>query len=419
MEKLIIHGPKTLNGKVKISGAKNSAVALIPAALLSEKKVIIDNVPNISDLHKYYTILEELGVKITHLSNSKIQIDSSNIHNFEAISDNVKQFRASYYLLGTLLAKNGYVKVGLPGGCNIGERPIDQHILGFKKLGATVIIDSDNVTAKSDKLIGNEITFDVVSVGATINVMIAATKAIGITVLKNVAKEPHVVDVANFLNALGANIVGAGTDTITINGVNNLNNEVQYTVIPDQIEAGTFLVAGAISGGEIEILNCIPQDLECIISPLKSAGVNIQTFKDSIKVNSNNIFSPINIITEPHPGFPTDLQSQIGVLLSLSNGTSTLTEQIWESRFTYIDELNKMGANIIVNDKTAVFNGVNHLKGAKVKATDLRAGAALVIAGIIADGTTEITNINYIDRGYENIEDKFRKLGANIERVVE
>lgn len=419
MEKLIIHGPKTLNGKVKISGAKNSAVALIPAALLSDKKVIIDNVPDISDLHKYYQILEELGVKVTHLSNSKIQIDASNINNFEAVSENVKQFRASYYLLGTLLAKNGYVKVGLPGGCNIGVRPIDQHILGFEKLGASVILDSDSVIAKADKLIGNEISFDVISVGATINVMIAATKALGTTILKNVAKEPHVVDVANFLNALGANISGAGTDTITITGVEHLNNEIEYTVIPDQIEAGTFLVAGAISGGEIEILNCIPKDLECIITPLKEAGVNIQTFDNSIKVNSSNNFSPINIITEPHPGFPTDLQSQIGVLLSLSNGTSTLTEQIWESRFTYINELNKMGTNITVNDKTAVFKGVKYLKGAKVKATDLRAGAALVIAGIIADGTTEITNINYIDRGYENIENKFKELGANIERVVE
>ncbi len=419
MEKLVISGPTRLSGNVTISGAKNAAVAILPATLLINGECTLENVPNISDVKISCSILEKLGAKINWISNNKVHIDTRNITSTSAPLDMTSKFRASYYLLGALLSRKGRAEVGLPGGCNLGARPIDQHIKGFEALGANAVVAQGKITTQASKLKGNSIYMDTVSVGATINVMLAAVLAKGVTTIDNAAKEPHVVDVANFLNTMGADIHGAGTDKIKINGVKELKGDVTYSIVPDQIEAGTFMLAAVATKGDITIKNCIPKHLECLTAKIEEIGAHVEEFDDSVRVWCDKRPGKANIKTLPYPGFPTDLQPQIGVVLSIANGTSIINESIWESRFQYTAELNKMGANITAQGKTAVFEGVEKLTGAPVYASDLRAGAALIIAGITAHGTTELYNLNHIDRGYECIEEKFRKLGASIERVKE
>ncbi len=419
MEKLVIKGGTRLEGNVVIGGAKNAAVALLPATLLVDGICTISNLPYISDVKISCKILEELGAKVTWNGKNEVTIDARNISSSQAPIDMTSKFRASYYLIGALLGRCHHAIVGLPGGCNLGARPIDQHIKGFEALGATVEICEGKINAHAKDLIGTSIYLDKVSVGATINVMLASVLAKGTTIIENVAKEPHVVDVANFLNSMGADIRGAGTDLIKINGVERLNGNTTYSVVPDQIEAGTFMLAAAATKGNILIKNCIPEHLDCLTAKLIEMGVNVETFNDSIRVYTDKRPNKANITTMPYPGYPTDLQPQIGVALSLADGTSIINEGIWESRFQYTAELNKMGAHIIDQGRSAIFQGITDLYGAPVAATDLRAGAALIIAGIVAHGETSITNIYHIDRGYENIEDKFRSLGANIQRVIE
>ena len=419
MEKLVITGGTPLKGEVTISGAKNSAVAILPATLLINGVCTINNLPNISDVKIYCEILENLGAKITWNTKSEITIDTREIKTTVAPLDLTSKFRASYYLLGSLLSRKGSATVGMPGGCKLGARPIDQHIKGFELLGANVEITQGKIIATAKKLVGNNIYMDITSVGATINVMLASVLASGTTVIENAAKEPHIVDVANFLNTMGANIKGAGTDTIKVTGVEELKGGSTYSVVPDQIEAGTFMVAAVASKGNVLIKNCITKHLESITAKICEVGGKVEDYGDSMRVSCNKRPNKATIKTLPYPGFPTDMQSQIGVLLSIANGTSIINESIWESRFQYTDELNKMGAKITSQGKTAIFEGVKELSGAPVYVTDLRAGAALIIAGIIAKGTTNIYNLEYIDRGYENIEEKFRNLGAKIERVEE
>lgn len=419
MEKLVIKGGTRLQGEVIISGAKNAAVAILPATLLINGKCTISNLPYISDVKISCKILEELGAKVTWNGNHEVTIDASNLKTSITPVEMTSKFRASYYLIGALLGRTNSAVVGLPGGCNLGARPIDQHIKGFEALGATIDVSEGKINATAKKLVGTHIYLDKVSVGATINVMLASVLAEGTTIIENVAKEPHVVDVANFLNTMGADIRGAGTDVIKIRGMKQLNGNASYCVVPDQIEAGTFMLAAVATKGDITIRNCIPEHLDCLKAKLLEMGVNIETYDESIRVWTDRRPNKANIITMPYPGFPTDLQPQIGVCLSLANGTSVINEGIWESRFQYTAELNKMGAKITDQGKTAMFEGVDKLFGAPVAATDLRAGAALIIAGIVAKGETSIINIYHIDRGYENIEEKFRKLGADIQRVVD
>ena len=419
MEKLVINGPTRLCGDVDITGAKNAAVAIIPATLLIDGICTLENVPNISDVKMSCSIMQKLGVKIDWLSNHSIRVDTRNISSTIAPYDMTSKFRASYYLLGALLSRCGKAEVGLPGGCNLGARPIDQHIKGFEALGASVNVAQGKISAKANCLIGTSIYLDTVSVGATINVMLASVLADGTTTIDNAAKEPHVVDVANFLNTMGADIHGAGTDVIKINGVKKLSGNATYSIVPDQIEAGTFMLAAIASKGDVKIHNCIPKHLDCLTAKILEIGGNVEEDGDTLRVWCDSRPSKANIKTLPYPGFPTDLQPQMGVVLSIADGTSIINEGIWDSRFQYTAELNKMGANITAQGKTAVFEGVDLLTGAPVHASDLRAGAALIIAGIIANGETELYNIEHIDRGYENIEEKFRKLGAHIERVVE
>ena len=375
--------------------------------------------PNISDVKIYCNILEELGAKITWTGKNEIQVDTRNISCKNVPIDMTSKFRASYYLLGSLLGRCGSAEVGVPGGCKLGARPIDQHIKGFEALGAKVDVTGGKIVAKAKKLTGNHIYMDIVSVGATINVMLSAVLAKGTTVIDNAAKEPHVVDVANFLNTMGADIRGAGTDVIKINGVEKLHGKATYSLVPDQIEAGTFMLAAVATRGDLLIKNCITKHLEPLTAKIVEIGANVEDNGDSIRVWCNKRPNKAIIKTLPYPGFPTDLQPQMGVVLSLANGTSTINESIWDSRFQYTDELNKMGAKITAQGKSAFFEGVKKLHGAPVYSTDLRAGAALVIAGTAAEGTTEIYNLEHIDRGYENIEEKFRKIGAKIERVTE
>lgn len=417
MERLVINGGHLLKGSVDINGAKNAAVAILPAAIMASKgKCIIDNIPDIEDVHCLERILRSLGCNINKIDNNTLEIDSANVDNFDACTEDVRRMRASYYFIGALLSRFKRARVVLPGGCSIGVRPIDQHIKGFEALGADVTIEHGAVNVKADRLIGANIFFDVVSVGATINVMIAATLAEGITTLENVAKEPHVVDVANFLNSMGADIRGAGTDVIRIKGVESLQG-CAYSVIPDQIEAGTFMIAAAATGGDVYIRNVIPKHLESISAKLIEMGVTVEENDDSIRVTVDKPLKGVNIKTTPYPGFPTDIQQPMSTLLSIVPGRSLITESIWENRHKHIDELKKMGANIKVEGRVAIIDGVNRLTGAIVKATDLRAGAAMVIAGLVAEGETEITSIEHIDRGYPHIEDKFRALGANIRRI--
>lgn len=419
LDKLVINGPTRLKGEVTISGAKNAAVAILPATLLIDGVCKIDNLPNISDVKMSCKILEELGAKITWLTENEIEIDTRNIGCTQAPLEMTSKFRASYYLLGALLGRCGTAEVGLPGGCNLGSRPIDQHIKGFEALGAKVNVLQGKITAKVKKLVGTSIYMDIVSVGATINIMLAAVLAEGTTTIDNAAKEPHIVDVANFLNTMGADIRGAGTDVIKINGVKKLNGNKSYSVVPDQIEAGTFMLAAIASKGDILIKNCIPEHLDCITAKILEIGGSVEDFGDSIRVSMSKRPNKATIKTLPYPGYPTDLQPQMGVVLSIADGTSIINESIWDSRFQYTEELNKMGAKITAQGKSAVYEGVKGLIGAPVCASDLRAGAALIIAGTIASGETQLSNIQHIDRGYENIEEKFRKLGANIQRVTE
>ena len=419
MDKLVIYGPTRLKGEVTISGAKNAAVAILPATLLVNGISIIENIPNISDVKLSCTILEKLGAKVNWIANNKVEIDTRNITSSNTPLDITSKFRASYYLVGSLLGRCGSAEVGLPGGCNLGARPIDQHIKGFESLGAKVEVSQGKITAKAKKLVGTSIYMDIVSVGATINVMLASVLAEGTTTIDNAAKEPHIVDVANFLNTMGADIRGAGTDVIKINAVKELKGNYTYSVVPDQIEAGTFMLAAIASRGDIVIKNCIPEHLDCITAKIFEIGGNVEDLGDSIHVWTNKRPGRAIVKTLPYPGFPTDMQPQIGVALSIADGTSIINESIWESRFQYTAELNKMGAHITAQGKSAVFEGVKNLTGAPVYATDLRAGAALIIAGIIANGETHLYNLDHIDRGYENIEDKFRSLGAKIQRVSE
>lgn len=418
METLIINGGGALRGSVEINGAKNAAVAILPAAVLASKgKCIIDNIPDIEDVHCLERILLDLGCNVKKTSKNVLEIDATDINTVNARTEDVRRMRASYYFIGSLLARFGKAKVELPGGCPIGVRPIDQHIKGFEALGANVTIEHGAVLVEAESLKAANIFFDVVSVGATINVMIAATMAEGTTVLENVAKEPHVVDVANFLNSMGADIKGAGTDVIRIKGVNELVG-CNYSVIPDQIEAGTFMIAAAATKGDVTITNIIPKHLESISAKLIEMGAIVEEGDDSVRVTVDNELRGVNVKTAPYPGFPTDVQQPMSVLLSITKGRSLVTESIWENRHKHTDELKKMGAMIKVEGRTAIIDGVEKLEGAKVIATDLRAGAAMVIAGLIANGETEIVDIEHIDRGYPHIEEKFRSLGADIRRVV-
>ncbi len=419
MDKFIIHGNTHLIGEVDVSGAKNAAVAILPAALLVDGITTLENVPDISDVKIICDILNELGAKVTWLNEHTLTIDAHDFKSTHAPLDMTSKFRASYYLLGSLLGRCKNAQVGLPGGCNLGARPIDQHIKGFEALGANVEISQGKITANTEKLIGTSIYFDVVSVGATINLILAAALAEGTTILDNAAKEPHVVDVANFLNSVGADIRGAGTDIIKINGTDKLVGNHTYSVVPDQIEAGTFMFAAMASHGNILIKNCIPEHLDSITAKILEMGGKVEDLGDAVRVSCDGDIHSANIKTLPYPGFPTDLQPQAGVALSIASGTSIINESIWESRFQYTNELNKMGAKITAQGKTAVFEGVKKLTSAPLSATDLRAGAALLIAGIIADGTSELHNIHFIDRGYEHIENKFRNLGAKIERMTD
>ena len=418
METLIINGGGALRGSVEINGAKNAAVAILPAAVLASKgKCIIDNIPDIEDVHCLERILLDLGCSVKKTSKNVLEIDATDINTVNACTEDVRRMRASYYFIGSLLARFGKAKVELPGGCPIGVRPIDQHIKGFEALGANVTIEHGAVLVEAESLKAANIFFDVVSVGATINVMIAATMAEGTTVLENVAKEPHVVDVANFLNSMGADIKGAGTAVIRIKGVNELVG-CNYSVIPDQIEAGTFMIAAAATKGDVTITNIIPKHLESISAKLIEMGAIVEDGDDSVRVTVDNELRGVNVKTAPYPGFPTDVQQPMSVLLSITKGRSLVTESIWENRHKHTDELKKMGAMIKVEGRTAIIDGVEKLEGAKVIATDLRAGAAMVIAGLIANGETEIVDIEHIDRGYPHIEEKFRSLGADIRRVV-
>ena len=419
MEKLVIKGPTPLKGEVTINGAKNAAVAILPAALLIDGICTIENLPNISDVNICCQILEALGAKITRNGKHSITIDSRNITTTKAPLDLTSKFRASYYVIGAMLSRMGEIEVGMPGGCKLGARPIDQHIKGFEALGAVVDTGKGVISAKAKELVGNTIYMDVVSVGATINVMLSAVLAKGTTVIDNAAKEPHIVDVANFLNTMGADIRGAGTDMIKINGVEKLSGGATYSVVPDQIEAGTFMLAAVATKGDLLLKNCITKHLESITAKIIEVGGQVEDYGDSIRVYCDQRPKKASIKTLPYPGFPTDLQPQMGVVLSLADGTSTINESIWESRFQYTDELNKMGAKITAQGKSAFFEGVEKLYGAPVYSSDLRAGADLIIAGTAAEGTTEVYNLEHIDRGYENIEERFRAIGANIQRVIE
>ncbi len=419
MEKLVITGGTPLKGEVIISGAKNAAVAILPATLLINGICTINNLPNISDVKIYCEILEKLGAKIKWNNKNEVTIDTRKISTTVAPLELTSKFRASYYMIGALLGRKGSVTVGMPGGCNLGARPIDQHIKGFEALGATVETGQGKIIGKAKKLVGNSIYMDITSVGATINIMLAAVLAEGTTIIDNAAKEPHIVDVANFLNTMGADIRGAGTDTIRVIGKKELTGNATYSVVPDQIEAGTFMVAAVASRGDILIKNCITKHLESITAKIIEVGGTVEDYGDSIRVYSKKRPTKANIKTLPYPGFPTDMQSQMGVLLSIADGTSIINESIWDSRFQYTEELNKMGAHVTAQGKTAIFEGVKELKGAPIYASDLRAAAALVIAGVIAKGQTEVYNLKYLDRGYEKIEEKFRKLGAKIERINE
>lgn len=411
MAVLKIKGGRPLKGTVHISGAKNSAVALIPATLLAETPTVIENLPDIRDVRIYQDLLERLGARVAR-RDSEIQIDASNIVNVPVPNGQVKQLRASYYLMGALLGRFKEAVVGMPGGCHLGPRPIDQHIKGFEALGASVTFEQGAVHLYADRLIGGRIYLDVVSVGATINIMLAASRAEGQTIIENAAKEPEIIDVATILNAMGAKIKGAGTDVIRINGVSELSG-CRHAIIPDRIEAGTFMIAAAATVGDVVVDSVIPKHLEPVSAKLREMGVQVEEAEDALRVTGTGDVRPVDIKTLPYPGFPTDLQQPMTVLLTRAKGTSIVTDNIYASRFRHIDELRRMGANIKVEGRSAVIEGNGGvLQPARVKASDLRAGAALVIAGLTAEGVTEITGVEHIDRGYEHLEAKLQALGA-------
>ena len=416
MEQYVIKGGNPLVGEVEIGGAKNAALAILSAAIMTDETILIENLPDVRDINVLLEAIAGIGAQVDRIDRSTVKINGSTIADISVDYEYIKKIRASYYLLGAMLGKYKHAEVALPGGCNIGSRPIDQHLKGFRALGADVEIEYGKILAEADRLVGKHIYFDVVSVGATINVMMAATMAEGLTIMENVAKEPHVVDVANFLNSMGANIRGAGTDVIKIRGVQKLHG-TDYSVIPDQIEAGTFMFAAAATKGDVTVLNVIPKHLEATIAKLLEIGCEVEEFDDAVRVVSKGDLRSTHVKTLPYPGFPTDMQPQMGVVLALSEGTSTITESIFENRFKYVDELEKMGANIKVEGNIAIINGVERYTGARVSAPDLRAGAALVIAGLAADGITIVDDIHFIQRGYEDFEIKLRSLGAQIERT--
>lgn len=415
LEKYVINGGKPLYGEIDVSGAKNAAVAIIPAALMVNGVCRLENIPQISDADMLMTILEHLGAKIRMVNRNTVEIDCTDVRYTDAPYDLMRRIRASYYLIGAMLGRFGAAKTTMPGGCNFGVRPIDQHIKGMTALGADVEVTGGFVYAKAldGKLHGTRIYLDKVSVGATMNIILAASMARGRTVIENAAKEPHIVDLANFLNSMGADVRGAGTDSVKINGTDSLHGGT-YTIIPDQIEAGTYMVAAAAAGGEVKINNVIPRHLESISAKLREMGVTVVEGGDSVLVRSNGRLRHTNVKTQPYPGFPTDMQPQISVALCLADGTSVVTEGVYDNRYKYIQELTRMGADAQVNGCTAVLNGVDGLHGAEVRACDLRAGAAVVIAGLCAVGETVVTDIHFIERGYENFVGKLRSIGADI-----
>ncbi len=415
MEKIIVNGGNRLKGEVSVSGAKNAAVAILPAVLLCDEICRIENVPSISDVNVIVRILYELGASVKVIDNSTVEIDPSGINSFMLPASMSTKMRASSYFIGAMLGRFNRAKVAPPGGCDFGVRPIDQHIKGFETLGATVTIDGGMVNAYAKELIGGSVYLDKVSVGATVNIMLAAVKAKGLTVIENAAREPHIVDLANFLNSMGADIMGAGTNVIKIRGVNYLHSTT-YSIIPDQIEAGTYMIAAAITGGELLIKNVIPKHLESISAKLEEVGATIEEFDEAVRVKMDGRPKCCNVLTMPHPGFPTDMQPQMTTLLALADGVSIMTEGVWDNRFKYVDQLTLMGAKVKVDGKVAVITGVEFLSAAPVRATDLRAGAAMILAGLAADGQTEIDNIEFIDRGYDNIVEKLSAVGADIKR---
>ena len=416
MEQYVIKGGNPLYGEVEIGGAKNAALAILAAAIRTDETVTIDNLPNVRDINVLLQAIEEIGAHVERVDVHKVKINGSFIRGVNVDNEIIRKIRASYYLIGALLGKYRHAEVALPGGCDIGSRPIDLHMKGFRSMGAEVDIAHGLVVAKAEKLNGTHIYLDKVSVGATINIMMAASMAEGKTVIENAAKEPHVVDVANFLNSMGANIRGAGTDVIRIVGVEKLH-KTEYSVIPDQIEAGTFMFAVAAAGGDVLVKDVIPKHLEATTAKLLEVGCKVEEFDDSVRVISDGKLKHTQVTTLPYPGFPTDMQPQMAVLLGIAEGTSTVTESIFENRFKYVDELTRMGADIKVESNIAIISGVNRYTGARVNAPDLRAGAALVIAGLAADGITVVDDIYYIERGYEALEDKLTKIGATIAKV--
>ena len=416
MEQYVIKGGNPLYGEVEIGGAKNAALAILAAAIMTDETVTIDNLPNVRDINVLLQAIEEIGARVERVDVHKVKINGSFIKDVKVDNEFIRKIRASYYLIGALLGKYKNAAVALPGGCDIGSRPIDLHIKGFRSMGAEVDIAHGIVSAKADRLVGTHIYLDKVSVGATINIMMAAAMAEGKTVVENAAKEPHVVDVANFLNSMGANIRGAGTDVIRIVGVEKLH-KTEYSVIPDQIEAGTFMFAVAATGGNVLVKDVIPKHLEATTAKLIEVGCTVEEYDDAVRVISDGKLKNTQVTTLPYPGFPTDMQPQMAVLLAIAEGTSTVTESIFENRFKYVDELTRMGANIKVEGNIAIISGVNKYTGARVNAPDLRAGAALVIAGLAGEGITVVDDIYYIQRGYEALEVKLRGIGGQIEKV--
>lgn len=416
LEKFVINGGRPLKGEVRISGAKNAAVAILPAVLLSDGPCVIENLPNISDVTTILKTMQSLGAQIKLINKSSVEIDPAHVNSFVVTKKMAEGMRASSYFLGALLGRMNRARVAPPGGCDFGVRPLDQHIKGFESLGARVTIENGMMDAKASRLNGCSVYLDMVSVGATINIMLAAVKANGLTVIENAAREPHIVDLANFLNSMGANIMGAGTGVIKIRGVKKLNG-TSYSIIPDQIEAGTYMAAAVAAKGDILVTNVTPKHLESIIAKLTEVGAKITEYDESVRVQMTRRPRKCNVKTMPHPGFPTDMQPQMATVLSLADGTSIVTEGVWDSRFRYVEQLTLMGADIQVDGKMAVITGVKALNSAPVKAVDLRAGAAMIIAGLAADGVTEIEEIDHIDRGYEDVVEKFSALGADIKRV--
>jgi len=412
----VIKGGKSLRGEVRISGAKNAAVAILPAVLLADSPCIIENLPNISDVANILKAMSALGANVKLINKSTVEIDPRHASSYVVSRQMAEGMRASSYFLGALIGRMKRARVAPPGGCDFGVRPIDQHIKGFEALGAKIVFEEGMVDAKADSLRGSSIYLDVVSVGATINIMLAAVKATGLTVIENAAREPHIVDLANFLNSMGANIMGAGTSVIKIRGVNTLTG-TGYSIIPDQIEAGTYMAAAVATGGDVLIDNVTPKHLESIIAKLRETGATITEYDEAVRVTMNTRPKKCNVKTMPHPGFPTDMQPQIATILAVAEGTSIVTEGVWDNRFRYVEQLTLMGADVQVDGKMAVITGVEELTGAPVKAVDLRAGAAMIIAGLMANGVTEIEEIERIDRGYEDVVEKFALLGADIKRV--